>query len=124
MLMESSLTHRPPEAQAFLRGRGSVSEPPARAYAMLMSIAEAETSDRCGIQLLSKLRSALSESPDSQHGKQATEQQIVRWAREMYCRRRLSSLRDKQGDLVTNPRKVPVALQENWAGIMAVTSET
>ena len=66
--------------------------------------------------------------PDSQHSKQAskqaTTQQIARLVQEMQCRRRLSSPRDKQGGLLTDPVKVALALQKNWAGIMAAGSKT
>ena len=42
LLLESSLTQTSPDAQACLVDRGLAFKPPARAYALLMSIAEAE----------------------------------------------------------------------------------
>ena len=59
LLHESSLTHTTREAQAYLNNRGLVSSPPPRAYALLMSIAEAEAMDRSGVTLMWKLRKEL-----------------------------------------------------------------
>ena len=81
LLLESSLTRNPPpppEAKSFLHSRGMPSEPPARAYALLMSIAEAEASDQCGTKLLSKLRGTMSENTDTPKSKQAMKQRIAR----------------------------------------------
>ena len=124
LLHELSLTHTTREAQAYLNNRGLGSSPPPRAYALLISIAEAEAMDRSGVTLMWKLRKELQEPPPSPQAKQNRKQQTARLVEELQERRRLSVLRDKHGTLLTEPEKIALALQEHWSGIMTAGQKT
>ena len=65
LLHDATLTPPPPEAERFLAQRDLHPSTPARAYAMLQSMAETEQADRAGTAVLSKLKFVLNEEPAS-----------------------------------------------------------
>ena len=103
LLHDASLQHTPLAARNFLEGKGLMADSPRRAYALLASYAEAETANRCGTQVLAKLKRALHTEPASPYEKQPRKLEIARLMRELQHWRRLSSLRDQYGTLLTEP---------------------
>ena len=81
LLHDASLPHTPPVARKFLEGKGITTSASDRAYALLASYAKAETADRCGKQVLAKLKRALHTEPVSPYEKQARKLEVARLVR-------------------------------------------
>ena len=77
---------------------------------MLQAFAEKEKAGKNGTTVLRKLRQVLREELVTVYQKQQRKMEVARLTRELQQRRRLAVLRDKGGQLLTEPTAIAKAL--------------
>ena len=81
---------------------------------MLQAFAEKEKADRNGTTVVKKLQQVLQTEPATVYQKRQHKMEVARLTRELQQRRRLTVLRNKGGQLLTEPTAIAKALEEHW----------
>ena len=98
LAISSSRHHVSTEAIAFLGRKGPNPHSTEQAYAMILSFAEQEATDRTGTKVLRMLRTTLHTEPASPYAKQQPKMEIARLVRELQNRHKAGDNPEKARD--------------------------